>query len=318
MTQELLNLKRLERFVILATHTNSSGEKEINLARVAEKLLIPQPHLSKQISQLEKEIGIKLFIRKPRLELTDDGKDFLTQAEHLLAEVRQVAEFTKRASQGEIGRLTVGINTSISNSLLPEILRTFQQRFPKVELVLQELLFKESRQRLENHTLDVDFENLYNLKDVDSEHSLTYEIVTKDSLVMVLPENHPQAHKSQVELRDLANESFILPSPESVPALYTIIYSACLQAGFTPKVVQEAGWMTTILGLVAGEMGVALLPANVINLQRRGVVYRIIPEQLPVFQMAIVWRRDNRSQILSNFLEVTREISQNMDSKMDC
>jgi len=314
----MINLQRLERFVILATNKNSSGEKDINISRVAEKLYIPQPHLSKEISQLEEEIDVKLFIRNPRLELTDYGKAFLTQAEHLLVQVKQLAQFTNQASQGEIGRLTIGINTSISNSLLPEVVRTFQQRFPNVDLVLQELLFKESRQRLENHTLDVDFDNLYNLKDVDSEHSLTYEIVTKDSLVMVLPESHPQAHKSQVELKDLANEPFILPSPESVPGLHTIIHSACLQAGFTPRVVQEAAWMTTILGLVAGEMGVALLPANVINLQRSGVVYRIIPEQLPVFQMAIVWLRNNQSKILSNFLEVTREISQKMDEKTDC
>ena len=304
-----MNLERLARFVFLATLKNDTGQRDINVSRAAEKLHIPQPHLSNQIKQLEEELGVELFVRKPRLELTPYGKVFLKEAQHLLEQVERIHISAKQASQGEIGRLIVGINTSISNSLLPNILRVFRQKYPNVNLVLQELLFEDSRQKLQDRTLDVDFENFYNLQDVDDRHFLTYEVVNQQPLVMVLPKEHPLTHYPQVQLQDFKAEPFVLPCYERVPALHTLIRMACLSAGFHPKVVQEAAWMTTILGLVAGEIGVALLPANVMNLQRTGVVYRKIQGQLPVFKIAIAWRRDNQSKILSNFLNVVREVS---------
>ncbi|MBN4003851.1 LysR family transcriptional regulator [Nostoc sp. LPT] len=304
-----MNLERLARFVFLATLKNDTGQKDINVSRAAEKLHIPQPHLSNQIKQLEEELGVELFVRKPRLELTPYGKVFLQEAQHLLEQVERIHISAKQASQGEIGRLIVGINTSISNSLLPNILRVFRQKYPNVDLVLQELLFEDSRQKLQARTLDVDFENFYNLQDVDDRHFLTYEVINQQPLVMVLPKEHPLIHYPQVQLQDFKAEPFVLPCYERVSGLHTLIRMACLSAGFHPKVVQEAAWMTTILGLVAGEIGVALLPANVMNLQRTGVVYRKIQGQLPVFKIAIAWRRDNQSKILSNFLNVVREVS---------
>ena len=195
--------------------------------------------------------------------------------------------------------------------MLPDILRIFRQRFPKVDLVLQELLLKDSRPRLLDRTLDVDFENLYNLynlQSADDQHCLAYEVVHQEPLVLVLPKDHPLAHVPHVQLQDCANDAFVLPSHNSVPALHTLIRLACMEAGFHPNVVQEADWMATILGLVAGELGVALLPANVMNLQRTGVVYRKLQGQSPVFQIAITWRRDNPSKILSNFLNVVRAV----------
>jgi DNA-binding transcriptional LysR family regulator len=304
-----MNLERLKRFVFLATHRNDLGEKDINITHVAEELRLPQPYLSNQIRQLEKYLGVELFIRTPRLELTTYGEIFLTEAQRLLAQVRQLEQFALQAVQGEIGSLTIGINTSISNGLLPQVLRSFRTKYPKVDLVLQEMLFTQSRHSLENYTIDVDFENLYNLQDINlnKEHSLTYEIVTEEALVMTLPSSHPQTQNLEVSLRDFASDSFILPCHKSVPALHNLIQMACMQVGFSPKVVQEAAWMTSVLGLVAGEIGVTLLPANVINLQRSGVVYRKIKEQLPMFQMAVVWRRNNQSKVLSNFLDIVRE-----------
>jgi DNA-binding transcriptional LysR family regulator len=300
-----MNLERLERFVVLATLKNEAGQQDINISRAAEQLLIPQPHLSKQIKQLETDLGVKLFIRKPRLELTDYGKVFLVEAQHLLEQVKRIKKSAKEAAQGEIGQLIIGINASISNSLLPDILRSFCQKFPKVDLVLEQMLHEHSHQKLQNGTVDANFENLYNLQDVDF---LTYQVINQEPLILVLPETHSLANQTQIQLSDLSNERFILPCHDTVPALHALI-KACLEAGFYPNIVHETGWMITILSLVAGEIGIALLPANVMNLQRKGVVYREIVGQLPVVQMAIAWRKDNQSKILSNFLNVVGEVS---------
>lgn len=304
-----MNLERLERFVFLATLKNDVGQKDINISRAAEQLHIPQPYLSKQIKQLEAEFGVKLFDRTPRLELTPYGKIFLIEAQYLLDQVKRIKLSAQQLGNGEIGSLTVGVNTSICNSLLPDILRIFRRKFPKVDLVLQELLFEECRHKLQDRIIDVDFENLYNLQDVDEQHCITYEVVSQEPLVIVLPKNHPLADVPQVHLQDVKSELFVLPTHDLVPALNALIRRVCLEAGFQPKVVQEATWMSTVLGLVASEIGVALLPANVMNLQRTGVVCRKLEGQLPVFQMAIAWRRDNPSKILPNFLNVVREVA---------
>ncbi len=298
-----MNLERLKRFVFVA------GQEVINLSHSAKQLHLPQPYLSRDIQQLEDELG-KLFVRNPRLKLTPYGEVILKEAQHLIRQVEQFQKLSQQADRGEIGRLNVGINTSISNSLLPDILRVFRQKFPNVDLVFQELLFKESRRRLQDRTIDVDFDNLYNLQDVDDRHFLMYEVVNQEQLVMVLPEEHPLAHYPQVQLQDFAGEPFVLPSHDSVPGLHILIRMACMEAGFHPKVVQFATWMPTVLSLVAGEIGVALLPANVMNRKRSGVVYQKIQGKLPMYHMAIVWRReDNQSKILSNFLNVAREVS---------
>lgn len=304
-----MNLERLERFVFLATLKNEAGQKDINISHAAEQLHIPQPYLSRQIKQLETEIGVKLFVRTPRLELTPYGKIFLKDAQYLLDQVKRIKLSAQQLGNGEIGRLIVGVNTSISNSLLPHILRIFRRNFPKVDLGLQELVNQDSRYRLQDRIIDVDFENLYNLQDVDEQHCLTYEVISQEPLVIVLPKNHPLADVPQVQLEDLKNELFVLPTHDLVPALNALIRQVCMEAGFQPKVVQEATWMSTVLGLVASEIGVALLPANVMNLQRTGVVCRQLEGQLPVYKMAVVWRRDNPSKILPNFLNVVREVA---------
>jgi DNA-binding transcriptional LysR family regulator len=301
---KLMDLQRLERFAILA--------QEQNYSRAAERLSIPQPHLSRQMQQLEQEIGVKLLNRKRRpLELTQAGLAFLAEVEQILAQVNQAKLAAQRANRGEIGHLAVGINNSIANSLLPKILQQFRQQFPGVQLSLHEMLMTESRQKLQHRELDLDFENVYNLQDVDSHHCLTFEVIHREPLLVVLPESHPLSDRPYISLQDLRHDPFVLPCPKSVPALDHLIQILFAQAKIRPPVAQVATWMPTILSLVAGGLGVALLPANATSLQRVGVVYRPIQDDSPWFEIAVVWRRDNTAQPLLNFLDVVRQVSLN-------
>jgi DNA-binding transcriptional LysR family regulator len=297
-----MDLQRLERFLVLAA--------EKNYSRAAEKLNIPQPHLSRQIQQLEKELGVELFNRQQRpLKLTASGLVFLADVEQILAHIQRAKATAQRAQRGETGRLTVGINNSISNSLLPEILSMFRSQFPDVQLSLQELLMKDSIQKLQNRELDVDFVNVYNVQNLDGgENWLTHEVIHQEPLVVVLPDTHALVDRPQIWLQDLKDDLFVLPDPIAVPALSQLIYTACEQAKFHPKAVQTATWMPTILGLVAGGMGVALLPANAASLRRSRVVYRSLHDTLPAFEIAVAWRTDNDSQALHNFLNVVRTV----------
>jgi DNA-binding transcriptional LysR family regulator len=299
-----MELRHLRYFIVLA--------EELNFSRAAERLHIAQPPLSQQIRSLEDELGLQLFDRKTRpLQLTPAGQVFLEQARQVFIQVEQAIVSAQRANLGEIGRLTVGINTSIANSLLPNILQTFRSRFPDVELVLYEQASYQQIQELYKLKIDVGFVNLHHLRNIDeNDDTLSFMSILQEPFVIVLPESHPLAGQTQVSLAELADELFILPSPQLPSGLYCQIVSLCQRVGFSPKVRQQATWMSTVLSLVAGGVGISLLPANAQNLQRTGVVFKVIQEQSPIFQMAMVWRRNDPSVILHNFLEVVRSVTQ--------
>jgi DNA-binding transcriptional LysR family regulator len=286
-------------------------EAQNNFSRAAERLHIEQPPLSQRIRSLEKVLKVELFDRKRRpLQLTEAGKVFLEEIRLALTHIELAITQAQRASRGEIGRLTIGVNSSIANSLLPDILRTFRDHFPEVKLVLRELTSSQQTQDLRNRLLDVGFERLPN--PYENEADLRFMPILQEPLVIALPETHPLAAQAQIPLKALADEPFILPSPELVPS-YGEIMTLCQQVGFSPKVVQEATWMITVLSLVAGGVGVALLRANVQNLQRRGVVYRPIQGQNLTRQIAVVWRRDDSSVVLHEFLKVIQDVTQIQD-----
>ncbi|GAX42471.1 transcriptional regulatory protein LysR family [Tolypothrix sp. NIES-4075] len=294
-----MELRHLRYFIVVA--------EELNFTRAAERLHIAQPPLSQQIQALEAELKVQLFERKKRpLQLTAAGQVLLTEARLVFATVERAIISTKRANRGEIGRLVVGANSSIANSVLPDILRVWRSRFGDVELVLRELTSREQIQELRSRVIDVGFDRLPNENENDPD--LSFLPILQESLVIALPEQHPLAVQSQIPLKALADEPFVLPPPNLVPS-YSQIINLCQQVGFTPKVVQQATWMITVLSLVAGGVGVALLPANAQNLVRKGVVYREIQGENLTRQLAVIWRRDDSSIILREFIAVTKDIA---------
>lgn len=272
-------------------------------------LEIDQGFLSKQIKWLEKKIGFQIFDRHQRpLKLTDAGNEFLQTARQILHQIEQSIELGQRLNRGEKGRLIIGINTSIANSKLPDILRVFHNKFPEVELVLQELASYEQIEKLRTRQIDLGFFHVHNIQN-NNDNVLTFIPVLQESLVIVLPENHRFARRTSISLAALANEEFILPPHNLLYNLREQINDLCLDAGFQPKVKQEAAWISTVLSLVAGGMGISLLPANVQNLQRHGVIYRSIQGKSPLLELVAVWRSDNVSIILKNFLEVISNLA---------
>lgn len=292
-----MELRHLRYFVAVA--------EEQNFSQAAERLRMSQPPLSKQIKQFEKELGVKLFDRKGRgVQLTEVGRLFLEEARRILAQVDQSVDMVRQAGDGRIGRLTVGFLPSAAHSVLPTVLREFRERFPGVKLSLQETNPDKLVQRLHDKQINVSFLYL-----PLNEATLDVKPIMREPLVVALPEAHPLAAKTQVAMHEIADEPFILPPQHEVPGCYGQIMEACRRAGFLPKAVQEDVWlMQTIVGLVAGGIGVALVPASLRNLHRTGVVYKDIKDLSPTVEMGVVWRRDDASAVLRAFLEVVEEI----------
>lgn len=295
-------LQHLRYFIAVAEKENCS------ISEVAEELHMAQSNLSQQIKDLEKKLGnVTLFERKKRpLRLTVAGLEFLKEARLILAQVDRAIETATLASQGQIGRLRVGFNSSVSNSVLPDILIAFRTRFPLVKLVLQERTAYSLIKGLETQQIDIGLMHWSALNHQDI--GLCVEPIKEESLVLVLPSSHPLAAQTEISLQSLTNESFILPPSHLSYSLYQQIVSLCQQIGFVPKVTQEATLMLTILSLVAGGLGISLLPANVQTIERKGVVYRRIQEQTPMLKIVAAWRSDNLSTVLSAFLAACRLI----------
>lgn len=279
--------------------------------RAAEDLNIDQPFLSRQIKVLEKRLGFKLFGRNKRpLQLTTAGKELLREARQILTHTEQAIEFAQRASQGHTGKLSIGINTSIANSKLPDILQSFKGKFPDVTLVLSELASYNQLEKLSKQEIDVGFLHAHNLDNFSSKSdgNLATKTVLRELLVLVLPIDHRFGKHTDISLAMLAQEEFILPPYSLLPGLREQIEKLCEQAGFKPRVKQEAAWISTVLSLVAGKVGISLLPANVKHLQRTGVVYVDIKGKSPILEIVAVYLQNNESPTLENFLKVVENL----------
>lgn len=295
-----MELRHLRYFIAVAD--------ELSFTNAAKRLHISQPPLSNQIQALEAELGVKLFDRKTHpIQLTPAGQAFLEESRATLAQLEQAVNKTQRIHQGELGYLTVGFTSSISNGVFPEILRTFRQRYPEVQLILQEEHSAFLIQRLRDRQTDIIFFYLYH--EIAEANDLETMSLTKEPFVVVLPKNHPLAAQSKISLSDLKDQEFVMPLHQVVSGLSEEIYHLCSQAGFIPKVAQTAVFMVTILGLVAGENGISILPSHVQNLKREGVVYRPIQEQTTTTQLTAVWRHNHSSTILQQFLDIIKTLS---------
>lgn len=291
-----MDLRRLRYFVVVA--------EEQNFSRAAERLHIAQPPLSDQIKRFEDALGVRLFDRSSRgARLTEAGELLLGEARRLLTQADQTAKMVRRVGNGEVGRLTVGFVPSASNSVLPPILSRFRERYPEVQLYLQEMNPDWLVAGLHEGRIDVSFFYL-----PFEDRMLAYEPISREPLVVALPEVHEMAQEEEVDLCDLAEEPFVLPARYRMPGLHGQVLEACREAGFEPEAVQKEVWlMQTIVGLVAGGIGVALVPASLRNLPRAGVVYKAIRNLSPTVEMGVVWRRDDPGVVLNSFLRVARE-----------
>jgi DNA-binding transcriptional LysR family regulator len=291
---EIMELRHLRYFIAVA--------EELNFTRAAEKLHMAQPPLSQQIQQLEAELGFQLFRRTKRtVVLTEAGQVFFEESQTILLQVDRAIQLGKQTSRGELGQLTVGFVSSSAHNVVPAILQAFRTRFPAVKLELRELTTNEQLQRLREGRIDIGF-----VRPPIEEDGINSEIVFREPLIVALPETHPWADRAVVELRELSAEPFILFPRSLAPGLYDPIVSLCQQAGFSPIAGQEAIQMQTIISLVAASMGVAIVPASMQNFQRKGVVYKSLPESTCMVAIALIWR-NAPTQAVQRFLEVARQ-----------
>jgi DNA-binding transcriptional LysR family regulator len=285
-----VELRHMRYFVAVA--------EELHFGRAAKRLFMSQPPLSLQIKGLEDALGVELLHRtKRRVALTSAGQVFLEEARQVLALADRAKHAAIRAQRGEIGHLAVGFVGSATYQALPTVLRRVRSAYPEVEFRLREMTTAEQTEALQDRTLDVGFVRppLYDPR-------LVTKTLLQEEFVLVLPEAHPLCQVGHVELKDVADERFILYPRQLGPGLYDPVVSACQEAGFSPNVVQEANQMHTILSLVLAGFGIAFVPEGAKALRWEGVVYKRLASNVPRTTIALAWNLENRSTTLSSFV----------------
>lgn len=299
-----MELRHLRYFLAVA--------EELHFGRAAARVHIAQPPLSRQIQQLEQEIGVQLFKRSKRsVELTDAGKILQKEALGILKNLENAVKKTKLAGWGDTVWLSIGFIASSTYDVLPIILKEFKKRHPEIELVLQEIQSSEQNQALREGRIHVSFARF-----PKTESGLVFETVYSERLVVALPQSHPLNKKKSLKLSDLANEPFILqPHPPSPHAENTIQIFA--NTGFTPQIVQTVEEIHTALGLVSAGIGITLLPSSIQNMQNRGIEYRNLINPTPVLEMKMGYRASETSQALARFIETVHSINLLVSSNED-
>ncbi|HEY9171898.1 MAG TPA: LysR substrate-binding domain-containing protein [Verrucomicrobiae bacterium] len=286
-----MELRQLRYFVGVA--------RELNFTRAAAKLRVAQPALSRQIRQLEAEVGVALLERSARgVQLTEAGTVFLAEAAAVIEQSEQAVRRTQLSSQRQQTQLNVGYVWGLFHTLVPQWIARFRQANPEVAVNLFDLTATQQAEALGRGKLDLGFIGFAFEADAAR---LPKQRVGRCAFMAALPEKHPAAAKRKVSLAALAQDFFIVISEQTYPGAAWFLTEACRRAGFRPRILQTAERGYTILGLVAGNCGVTLLPESLQALPHPGVVFRPLANA-PSGDLFVAWNPAIESDVSRSFL----------------
>ena len=295
-----MKLRQLQFFIAVA--------EELSFSRAAIKLHVAQPSLSTQIKVLEVEVGARLFERDKRhVSLTQAGRRFQQRAISVLSMADTAKSEARSTARGQLGTIALGYTAlSMFSTALPHAIRQFRRREPNVVMTLRELTSLEQLHELGERTLDVGV-----LRKVDAGAPKGISIVEwyRTPLVAAIPQDHPRAASDLLSLNDLKDESFIMYPRGAGTGIYWQVIDLCTAAGFRPRVVREVIESSTIIGLVAAGVGIAIVPADMNCIQFSGVVYRRITDTGAYSALHLAQRGADRNEHLASLRKVLQQFA---------
>lgn len=257
-----MTIQQLKSIVVLA--------EKLNFTRAAEALNIVQPALSRQVRQLEEDLGVTLFYRDKRnVSLTKAGTYFVQEAKKMIQKAQLLKQQTIKIHQGQIGEIRIGFTHSIMQTILPDMLKTINQQMPGIKTILKEMNNKDQYNALQQNELDIGFATNplvpVNLKS---------KVVHIDNFTVLLPLDHTVTNENYMDFSVFSKEGFIFPSVSDGPNYVHILETICIDAGFTPKVIHETDSASTGFRLVEAGLGISIEPIS--SLQGHNFPIRVI------------------------------------------
>jgi DNA-binding transcriptional LysR family regulator len=287
-----MEIRHLRYFCLVA--------EQLHFTKAALLLNVAQPALSHQIKQLEDELGIQLIERtNRRVKLTEAGELFFARAMRILEQIDQAAREATRVGQGDAGSLVIGVVSTAVCSLLPELLRSFRRESPNLTIDIREMEPGEQVEALRKEAIDIGILFL----SID-DPALDSVLVSRERLIVALPTGHRAASQDRVLLRDLMDETFLIPRQQTVPGFHELALDTLRAGGVADPRLQPTRLLQTAVFLVSGQLGVALVPESFRqHLRVRGCVYRDLAGDPKYADLIGVWRRNNVPPALRRFIQ---------------
>lgn len=293
-----MELRHMRYFVAVA--------EALSFTKAAKNLRLAQPSLTRQVRNLENELGLRLLDRSHnRVTLTEEGRVFFLESKRLLERCADLVTTVQRMSGEDSARINIGYVANVPCSLLPGSLAAFRKLSPRVVLNLFDMNSAEQLQALDSRRIDLGFTGL---PPAPSPNHCA-RCITHDVMVAGFPQSHPLARKPRVKISDLAAEFFIGMSAATHPGEREWLLATCRHHGFTPKILQETDGEPAAIKSVADGLGITLMPVQVSGLPHEGVVFRAFATPL-TRESAVVWRTDDHSAPVTNYLRILRDMAQ--------
>lgn len=291
-----MELRHLKYFHTVASH--------LHFNNAAKELNISQPPLSKQIKQLEEELDVQLLYRTNRkVELTEAGVYFENSCKFILNLIEKEIETTKRIYEGELGEVVLAFSGSVVHDLLPLIIKETKSKYPDIKLLVEQHTSSEQIKGLLNGNINVGM-----LVPPVNEQKLNILPIVEEGFVAVVPIGHHLSDiKRELDVKELANENFIMTPEQSGRGYFDSVISLCKSEGFYPKIVQNAQEQQTIISLVAAELGVAVVPESSTRITNKAVSF------IPIKQnhkktTALAWHKESTSPGVRLFIKHIRDL----------
>jgi len=283
--------------------------REEHFGRAARAIRIAQPALTRQVRDLEAELGVALFERLPRgVRLSAAGRAFLKDTDEILAKVQRATDGARGLASGHVGTVRIGFSEIASRSrALPKSILEFRLNEPRIELNLLPMGSEAQVEALHAGALDIAivYDVHHSHGDLDVFHCL--DLGASDIVLALFP-GHALAGKPRIHVRDLAQERFVFPVRRAAPLYYDRLMQACLSRGVSPNIIQETATHTILLSLIAVGMGVGLTERSD-ETMGDAVVQRHVEDLDVTFRLHLLWRRSDPSPAALRFVEHMRALA---------
>ncbi len=294
-----MDIRQLKYFISVAEH--------LSFTKASKQLFVAQSAVSQQIADLEKKIGVKLFVRDKRsVKLTNAGSVLLKEALNIVSKTEEAIEKTRQAELGMLGSLSIGFLGYSEKLIMPHLIRQFRGNYPKINLELDQYSQGHLLEALNTGELDVGFTFSFAINQIDDLKGIN---AFKETISVVMNREHPLANKDVINITDLSNEKFIVQNRKESPQGYAQTLSICSNNDFYPNIVAEPRLLSTVLLLVDTGIGIAILPKSLQTNASSSLKFVDIKGEKINYDLVVAWKKTNNNPSISLFLKELEALS---------
>ncbi|MDI3481973.1 MAG: hypothetical protein PWQ97_1628 [Tepidanaerobacteraceae bacterium] len=283
-----------------------SAAELLSFTKAAKRHYIAQTAMSQQIAAIEAELDVVLFDRsKHKIELTPAGETFLKECKIIVELYENAVKKTKAVYMDSAGIIRVGYSGPSEKRFLPEILKLFQEKYPNVDLSLEEDSFLGLSDKLEKGILDLIFSLSYDIMQLKKVERVC---LAKDEMCLMVSKWHKKADKRRINAIEVAEEKIIMINRDYGPYNFEHMLWACRQDGYEPNIVYEVTSMDTLILMVEANQGVAFMPKRLFDPGNHNVRLIELENSHHTCELELVWKKGNKNPFIKDFVKIAKDV----------